>query len=33
MPRAVKVTVGAHLNGRTEELPPITVSLRTTVPQ
>jgi hypothetical protein len=29
----VKVTVGAQLNGRTEELPPITVSLRTAVPQ
>jgi general secretion pathway protein J len=33
MPRAVKITVGAKMNGRTEELPPITVSLRTTVPQ
>jgi general secretion pathway protein J len=33
MPKAVKVTVGAKLNGRNEELPPITVSLRTTVPQ
>jgi general secretion pathway protein J len=33
MPQAVKVTVGARLNGRTEELPPITVSLRTAVPQ
>ena len=33
MPSAVKVTVGAQLNGRTEELPPITVSLRTAVPQ
>jgi general secretion pathway protein J len=33
MPRAVKVTVGARMNGRTEELPPITVALRTTVPQ
>jgi len=33
MPRAVKVTVGAKLTGRSEELPPITVSLRTAVPQ
>jgi general secretion pathway protein J len=33
MPRAVKVALGARLNGRSEELPPLTVSLRTTVPQ
>jgi general secretion pathway protein J len=32
-PRAVKVTVATVLNGRTEELPPLTVSLRTAPPQ
>jgi prepilin-type N-terminal cleavage/methylation domain-containing protein len=28
MPRAVRITVGTSTNGRTEELPPFTVSLR-----
>lgn len=32
-PRAVKVTVAASLNGRIEELPPMTVSLRTAARQ
>ena len=32
-PRAVKITVATALNGRTEELPPMTVSLRITPPQ
>jgi prepilin-type N-terminal cleavage/methylation domain-containing protein len=32
-PRAVRVTVATTLNGRREELPPITVSLRTAPPQ
>jgi general secretion pathway protein J len=32
-PRAVKVTVATSLNGRTEELPPLTVALRTAPPQ
>lgn len=32
-PRAVRVTVATTLNGRTEELPPLTVSLRTAPPQ
>ena len=33
LPQAVKVALGARLNGRNEELPPLTVSLRTAVPQ
>jgi general secretion pathway protein J len=33
LPSAVKVALGARLNGRNEELPPLTVSLRTAVPQ
>ena len=33
IPRAVKVTVAGKINGRIEELPPITVTLRTAVPQ
>ena len=33
LPQAVKVALGARLNGRDEELPPLTVSLRTAVPQ
>jgi prepilin-type N-terminal cleavage/methylation domain-containing protein len=32
-PRAVRITVATSLNGRTEELPPITVPLRTVLPQ
>jgi hypothetical protein len=32
-PRAVRITVATTRNGRTEELPPITVSLRTVIPQ
>jgi general secretion pathway protein J len=32
-PKAVKITVGTTLNGRAEELPPITVSLRIAPPQ
>jgi len=32
-PRAVRITVATSLNGRTEELPPLTVSLRTAPPQ
>jgi prepilin-type N-terminal cleavage/methylation domain-containing protein len=32
-PRAVRVTVETTLNGRREELPPLTVSLRTAPPQ
>jgi general secretion pathway protein J len=32
-PRAVRITVATTLNGRVEELPPMTVSLRTTSPQ
>jgi hypothetical protein len=32
-PRGVKITVATTLNGRTEELPPLTVSLRTAAPQ
>ncbi len=32
-PRAVKITVSTTLNGRVEELPPLTVSLRTAAPQ
>lgn len=32
-PRAVRVTVATTLNGRREELPPLTVSLRTAPPQ
>jgi general secretion pathway protein J len=32
-PRGVKVTVATTLNGRVEELPPLTVSLRTAPPQ
>jgi prepilin-type N-terminal cleavage/methylation domain-containing protein len=32
-PRAVKVTVATARNGRTEELPPLTVALRTASPQ
>jgi general secretion pathway protein J len=32
-PRAVKVTVATTLNGRVEELPPLTVSLRTARPR
>jgi general secretion pathway protein J len=32
-PRGVRITVATTLNGRTEELPPITVSLRTAAPQ
>jgi prepilin-type N-terminal cleavage/methylation domain-containing protein len=32
-PRAVKLTVATALNGRVEELPPVTVSLRTALPQ
>jgi general secretion pathway protein J len=32
-PRAVRITVATTLNGRTEELPPLTVSLRTAPPQ
>jgi general secretion pathway protein J len=32
-PRAVRVTVATALNGRTEELPPLTVSLRTAPPR
>jgi general secretion pathway protein J len=32
-PRAVRITVATTLNGRTEELPPITVTLRAVLPQ
>jgi general secretion pathway protein J len=32
-PRAVRMTIATTLNGRTEELPPLTVSLRTAPPQ
>jgi general secretion pathway protein J len=32
-PRAVRITVATSFNGRTEELPPLTVSLRTAPPQ
>ena len=32
-PRAVRITVATSLNGRSEELPPLTVSLRTAPPQ
>jgi prepilin-type N-terminal cleavage/methylation domain-containing protein len=32
-PRAVRITVATTFNGRTEELPPITVSLRTVRPR
>ena len=32
-PKAVKITVATNLNGRPEELPPITVSLRVAPPQ
>jgi general secretion pathway protein J len=32
-PKAVKITVGTTLNGRAEELPPLTVSLRIAPPQ
>ena len=32
-PRAVRISVATSLNGRTEELPPITVSLRIAPPQ
>jgi general secretion pathway protein J len=32
-PRAVRITVATTLNGRSEELPPLTVSLRTAPPQ
>ena len=32
-PKAVKIAVGTALNGRSEELPPLTVSLRITPPQ
>jgi general secretion pathway protein J len=32
-PKAVRISVGTNLNGRTEELPPITVSLRIAPPQ
>jgi general secretion pathway protein J len=32
-PRAVRITVATTLNGRREELPPLTVSLRTVAPQ
>jgi len=32
-PRAVRITVATTLNGRVEELPPLTVSLRTALPQ
>jgi len=32
-PRAVRVTVGTSHNGRAQELPPLTVSLRTAPPQ
>jgi len=32
-PRAVRITVATSLNGRAEELPPLTVSLRTAPPQ
>lgn len=32
-PKAVKITVATNLNGRAEELPPITVSLRVAAPQ
>jgi hypothetical protein len=32
-PKAVKITVATNLNGRAEELPPITVSLRVAPPQ
>jgi len=32
-PKAVRITVATSLNGRTEELPPITVSLRIAPPQ
>jgi general secretion pathway protein J len=32
-PRAVRITVATNVNGRTEELPPLTVSLRTAPPQ
>jgi prepilin-type N-terminal cleavage/methylation domain-containing protein len=32
-PRAVRITLATSLNGRTEELPPLTVSLRTVAPQ
>lgn len=32
-PRAVRITVATSFNGRSEELPPLTVSLRTAPPQ
>ena len=32
-PKGVRITVATTLNGRTEELPPLTVSLRTAPPQ
>jgi len=32
-PRAVRITVATTLNGRSEELPPLTVSLRTAPPE
>lgn len=32
-PRAVRITVATTLSGRVEELPPLTVSLRTALPQ
>jgi len=32
-PRAVRITVATNVNGRIEELPPLTVSLRTAPPQ
>jgi general secretion pathway protein J len=32
-PRAVRITVATTLGGRTEELPPLTVSLRTAAPE
>ena len=32
-PRAVRITVATNINGRIEELPPLTVSLRTAPPQ
>jgi prepilin-type N-terminal cleavage/methylation domain-containing protein len=32
-PRAVRITVATSINGRVEEMPPLTVSLRTVAPQ
>ena len=32
-PRAVRITVATSINGRVEEMPPLTVSLRTAAPQ